>query len=136
MHRKMTRPFLPLFLSFKLILAFPLPYFSPKTHETGPKVLVLAQAMPRAKKAKLNHMLPVGGQILVTRVQNKSDFICSIIEWFLKFHDRNSRKFVYKLKFSCYWTCTVYEISLKEILENLSTNWSFVFICVASCDLL
>lgn len=102
MHRKMTRPFLPLFLSFKLILAFPLPYFSPKTHETGPKVLVLAQAMPRAKKAKLNHMLPVGGQILVTRVQNKSDFICSIIEWFLKFHDRNSRKFVYKLKVSYY----------------------------------
>lgn len=42
-------------------------------------------------------MLPVGGQILVMRVQNKSDFIYSITERFLKFHDRNSRKFVYKL---------------------------------------
>lgn len=96
MQRKMTRPFLPFFLSFKLVLAFAWPYFSPKPHETGPKVLVLSQLMQRAQKAKLNHML--GGQILVTRVQNKSDFICStcITERFLKFHDRNSRKF------SCY----------------------------------
>lgn len=52
MHRKMTRPFLPLFLPFKLVLAFAWPYFSPKSHETGPKVLVLAQAMPRAKKSQ------------------------------------------------------------------------------------
>lgn len=92
----------PDLLSFKLVLAFAWHYFSPKSHETGPKVLVLSQIMPRAQKAKLNHMVLVGGQMLVTRVQNKSDFICSIIERFLKFHDRNSRKFFNKVKFSCY----------------------------------
>lgn len=71
--------FLPLFLPFKLVLAFAWPYFSPKSHETGPKVLVLAQAMPRGKKAKLNHMVLVGGQILVTRVQNKvTSFVVSL----------------------------------------------------------
>lgn len=85
-----------------MVLAFAWLYFSPKSHETGPKVLVFTQAMPRAKKAKLNHMVLVGGQILVTRERNNSDFICSITEWFLKFHDRNSRKFVYKLKVSYY----------------------------------
>lgn len=71
MHRKMTRPFLPFFLSFKLVLAFAWPYFSPKSHETGPKVLVLAQAMPRAKKAKLNHMLLMGGQIYLYDTRTK-----------------------------------------------------------------
>lgn len=96
---KMTRPF---FLSFKLVLAIAWPYFSPKSHETGPKVLVLAQTMPRAKKAQLNHMLLVGGQVLMTRVQNKSDLICSITERFIKFLNKNSRKFVNKVKFSCY----------------------------------
>lgn len=90
------------FLSFKLVLAIAWPYFSPKSHETGPKVLVLAQAMPRAKKAQLNHMLLVGGQVLMTRVQNKSDLICSITERFIKFLNKNSRKFVNKVKFSCY----------------------------------
>lgn len=92
----------PDLLSFKLVLAFAWHYFSRKFHETGPKVLVLSQAMPRAQKPKLNHMLLVGGQILVTRIQNKSDFICSITELFMKFLDKNSRKFVYKLKVSYY----------------------------------
>lgn len=85
-------------VGFSICLA----YFSPKSHETGPKVLVLAQAMPRAKKAKLNHMLLVGGQILVTHIQNKSFLICSVTELFMKFVDKNSRKFVNKVKFSCY----------------------------------
>lgn len=59
------------FLSFKLVLAIAWPYFSPKTHETGPKVLVLAQAMPRAKKAQLNHMLLMGGQIYLYDTRTK-----------------------------------------------------------------